>query len=185
MSDWWSGRDPHDAAPTTPGDRRADIPSDDRSVDELDDELDREELRTRYYGLLQELRVLLPGVQILVAFLFTVPFAAGFERLDEAGRDLYAISLVSGILAVICFASPTVFHRVADRRSRAERLTWAIRSTRAGLILFAASLVTGLVLVARVVLNPPLAAASVAIVVVVLIGLWVALPLATSRRKPR
>ncbi len=185
MSDWWSGRDPHDGDRTTPDEPSAGFPSDDRPVEELDDELDREELRTRYYGLLQELRVLLPGVQILVAFLFTVPFATGFDLLDEAGRDLYGIALVSGILAVISFASPTVFHRVANRRSRSERLIWAIRTTRAGLVLFAASLVSGLVLVARVVLSPPLAAASVAIVVVALIGLWVALPLATSNRPRR
>ncbi len=56
---------------------------DDRPTGELDDEQDRDELRRRYYGLLQELRVLLPGVQILVAFLLTAPFASGFAQLDE------------------------------------------------------------------------------------------------------
>src|SRR3954449_11271769 len=95
-----------------------DEPSDDRSLDELDDERDRDELRRRYYGLLQELRVLLPGVQILVAFLLTAPFAAAFKNLDEVGQYLYGISLGAGMLAVIFFVAPTVFHRVGPRRSR-------------------------------------------------------------------
>ncbi len=51
----------------------------DRPASELDDRADREELRERYYGLLQELRVILPGVQVLVAFLLTVPFASRSE----------------------------------------------------------------------------------------------------------
>ena len=153
-----------------------------RSADELDDDEDRQELQNRYYGLLQELRVLLPGVQILVAFLFTVPFSDGFDRLDEVGRDLYGIALVSGILAVIAFATPTAFHRVGSRRSRAERLEWGIRTTRAGLVLMAISLTSGLTLVVRVVLSVPLSVAAVGVVVIALLGLWVALPLLASKR---
>ena len=47
---------------------------------------DREELRTRYQMLLQELRVVLPGVQVLMAFLQTAPFAQRFGDLDDLGR---------------------------------------------------------------------------------------------------
>lgn len=153
-----------------------------RSADELDDDADRQELQNRYYGLLQELRVLLPGVQILVAFLFTVPFSDGFDQLDDAGRDLYGVALISGILAVIAFATPTAFHRVGSRRSRSERLEWGIRTTRAGLVLMAISLTSALTLVARVVLSVPLAVAAVGVVVIALLGLWVALPLLASKR---
>jgi hypothetical protein len=52
----------------------------------LDSERNRGELRDRYYGLLQELRVVLPGVQVLVAFLLTAPFATRFGQVDDAGR---------------------------------------------------------------------------------------------------
>ena len=55
-------------------------PAPDPSANDLDDELDRDELRQRYYGLLQEVRVLLPGVQILVAFLLTIPFDCAFPN---------------------------------------------------------------------------------------------------------
>src|SRR3954452_24783565 len=93
---------------------------DDRSAAELDDEADREELRRRYYGLLQELRVLLPGVQILVAFLLTAPFAARFAELDQLEKGLYGVALAAGILAIIVFAAPIAMHRVGDRQSRVE-----------------------------------------------------------------
>src|SRR5690349_4798010 len=101
---------------------------DDRSARDLDDDADREELRSRYYGLMQELRVLLPGVQILVAFMLTVPFATGFGKVDETGRILYGVALVSGIVAVIAFTTPTVMHRVGPRTARSERLARSIQT---------------------------------------------------------
>src|SRR6059036_2923903 len=67
----------------------------------LDDDDDRDELRNRYYTLLQELRVVLPGVQVLAAFLLTVPFAQRFAVLDATGKTLFAVSLVSASLSVI------------------------------------------------------------------------------------
>ena len=170
---------PADPSPSSTPRSRPDV---DRPASQLDDDADRQELHDRYYGLLQELRVLLPGVQILVAFLFTVPFADGFGQLDEAGRDLYGIALVSGILAIIAFTTPTAFHRVGARRSRSARLEWGIRATRAGLVLFAISLISALTVVVRVVLSLPLAVAAVGVVVVALLAMWVALPLVTSRR---
>jgi len=90
--------------------------SDDRGLHQLDDRLDREELRNRYAILLQELRVALPGVQVLVGFLLTVPFANRFPELDEGGRAAYGIALIASLLSVVCLLTPTVYHRVADRR---------------------------------------------------------------------
>ena len=70
---------------------------------QLDDDADREELRQRYYGLLQELRVLLPGVQVLAAFLLTAPFAQRFGDLDRTSEIVYGVSLVSAVASVIAF----------------------------------------------------------------------------------
>src|SRR6476469_6771134 len=78
-------------------------PAADRPAAQLDDEADRDELRERYYGLLQELRVLLPGVQILVAFLLTAPFANRFSKLDPMGRRLYGVALMTGLVAIVAF----------------------------------------------------------------------------------
>lgn len=159
---------------------------DDRPAEELDDERDRPELRRRYYGLLQELRVLLPGVQVLVAFLLTAPFAQRFGELDAVETDVYAVALVSGMLAVVCFVAPTAFHRVGWRRSRSQRLRWSIRMLRLGLVFMAVSLEAALVVVLGVLFDR-----AVAVVVAGGVGAfglvaWVVLPRAgLAPRSPR
>ena len=117
----------------------------------LDDVRDRDELRRRYYGLMQELRVLLPGVQILVAFLLTAPFAQRFTELDSTGRTMFAVALGAGCSAVILFVTPTALHRVGRRTARSSRLRWSINLMRTGLLAFAIALTSSLMVVARMV----------------------------------
>ena len=155
----------------------------DADLDELDDARDREELRNRYYGLLQELRVVLPGVQVLLAFLFAVPFAQRFADLDDVGKAAFVTSMVSAVLAVICFVSPTVLHRMADRTLRRPRLRWSIRLTVAGLALLAVSLVSALWCVTRFTHGSFTADVVTGGVVAAIIGLWLILPLAMSRHR--
>lgn len=157
-------------------DQQLEAEVDDRPTGELDDEQDRDELRRRYYGLLQELRVLLPGVQILVAFLLTAPFASGFSQLDELGRDLYGVALASGVMAVIVLVAPTVFHRVGPRQSRVDRLEWGVRLVRVGLVLFAVSLLSGVVLIWRFVFGGTPAVPVAALGAAAMLVIWVVLP---------
>ena len=90
-----------------------------KDVGELDDVTDREELRNRYNLLLQEIRVVLPGVQILLAFLLTVPFVQRFNELDTWGRGAYGVALTCSMLAVVCLLTPAVLHRLGQRTARA------------------------------------------------------------------
>lgn len=143
----------------------------------------QEELRQRYYGLLQELRVLLPGVQVLVAFLLATPFAVGFERLDELGRLSYGVALWAGMMATIAFVTPTVFHRVGGRTLRAERLVLGIRSTRAGLAFLALALIAAALLVTRFVFAPLTSAVFVSSLLLAMVGFWVLVPVRASRRR--
>jgi hypothetical protein len=154
----------------------ASITPDDRSPRELDDELDRDELRRRYYGLLQELRVLLPGTQVLVAFLFTVPFNDRFTAVDRFGQQLFGLALGAGVLAIVSFIAPTAFHRLGHRRTRSARLRWSIGLLRVGLVLLATSLVASLAVVLRFVFGPGTALVGVAIVSTSLVLLWLLLP---------
>ena len=62
--------------------------------------------------LLQELRIALPGVQILFAFLLTVPFAQGFERVTDFQRDLFSAVLLTTAVSTACFIAPTATHRL-------------------------------------------------------------------------
>jgi hypothetical protein len=157
----------------------------DRDADELHDIADREELRQRYYGLLQELRVILPGVQVLLAFMLTAPFAQGFDRLDETGRNTFGWAMVSALLSVFLLLTPTVFHRVSERTARAARLEWGIRVTVAGLALLAVSLLMSFWCVIRLVFGQETAWWATGVVTVVLVALWIVLPLAYRRRTDR
>jgi hypothetical protein len=155
---------------------------DDRSARELDDVEDREELRSRYYGLLQELRVVLPGVQVLVAFLLTVPFAGGFDDLDTFEKDLFAVTLMSAMLSVVAFIGPTAFHRVGARKARSFRLQTAIWQARCGLALLAVSLIAALLLVSRFVFGEPAAWILTSFLVLAILAMWLLVPLRSRNR---
>jgi Family of unknown function (DUF6328) len=159
--------------------------SDDGEVPEeaLDDESDREELRERYYGLIQELRIVLPGVQVLVAFLLTVPFAQRFGDVDDLGRALFGAALVTGILSAIALITPTALHRFGDRTARSERLKLSIVMARVGLLLLGVAMTLALAVVSRFLYDGAVTVLLVTVVVAGIVGLWIITPLATRRGK--
>lgn len=125
--------------------------------------------------------MLLPGVQVLVAFLLTAPFAARFDELDALEVRAYSVALLSGMLAIVFFVAPTAFHRLGRRQSRSKRLVWSIRMMRAGLIFMALAFETALF-----VLLGELFERAVSISVTVLVGVvgfsvWVVLPVVGLR----
>ena len=142
----------------------------------LDDERDREELRNRYYGLLQELRVVLPGVQVLVAFLLTVPFAQRFGELDDLDRGLYGAALLFTILSAIAFISPTALHRFGSRTARGQRLRVSIVMSRVGLLCLGVGLALALLVVSRFLFATAVTALLVGITVVAMATFWIIVP---------
>jgi cobalamin synthase len=81
------------------------VAEDDRSKEEIKRDRQMAEL-------LQELRVALPGVQILFAFLLTVPFAQGFQKTTPFQRDLFYGTLLATAASTVCFIAPTATHRL-------------------------------------------------------------------------
>lgn len=71
--------------------------------------------------LLQEIRVVLPGVQVLFAFLLTVPFAQRFKELTSLEQYVYYATLLSAALAAALLMSPSAHHRLLWRRGVRER----------------------------------------------------------------
>ncbi|MEO5574952.1 MAG: DUF6328 family protein [Gaiellaceae bacterium] len=65
--------------------------------------------------LLNELRVALPGVQVLFAFLLAVPFAQRFETISELQRDTYMAALLGTMLGSVFLIAPTAHHRIRFR----------------------------------------------------------------------
>lgn len=152
---------------------------------QLDDQLHRVELRNRYYGLLQELRVVLPGVSVLVGFLLTVAFSERFEKLDDFGVSIYLLALVCAVASTLCCLAPAVSHRTAARTARASRIAWAIRTTRAAFVLFATAMLAAVFCVTRLIRGTTLAIWLTVVLAVLLVVLWVALPVLTAEAKAK
>ncbi len=88
-------------------------------------EVDEESvLRERYQELLDELRVILPGLQVLFAFLLTAPFSGGFGELDDTERFLYVVALIASTTGLVFLITPVASHRLSDRHDREDR--WLI-----------------------------------------------------------
>lgn len=154
----------------------------DEDTQHLDDDAHRPELRQRYYGLMQELRVVLPGVQVLLAFLLTVPFAQRFNELDPGGRRAFQVALTSSMLSVIFLLGPTFLHRFGERRARRDRLLWSIRLMVVGLLMLGVALMAALWGVARFVFGDGTAMELVIPVGVAMLVVWIAVPLNLRRK---
>lgn len=139
-------------------DTRSDTPSTE-SVPSQEDEA-----RERYRELLEELRTIIPGVQVLFGFLLTAPFSARFADLDQLGRDLYAAVLVGVTLAIVVFLTPAAFHRMSNEHDRARRLRLSVRCTVVGLVLLSASISTAVFMVSRFVFDNTAASVVTAVV---------------------
>jgi Family of unknown function (DUF6328) len=165
------------------GDR--DRPESERSGALLDDEADRGELRNRYYGLLQELRVVVTGVQVLLAFLLTAPFARRFGELDGTAQAWFGAALTCATISVIAFVTPTAMHRFGTRTARSERLELSIFVTRVGLFFFGLAMLLSFGVVAGFLFDGPVAAILIATVTAAMAGLWVVAPLAVREHRHR
>ena len=81
-----------------------------------------ERLNRELIELLNELRVALPGVQVLFAFLLTVPFQQGFQRMTELQRDVYFSAVLLSAASTLCLIAPSAMHRILWRQRDKERL---------------------------------------------------------------
>lgn len=129
--------------------------------------------------LLQELRVLLPGVQVLLAFLLTAPFSARFPDMTDAQRAGYFAALLCAAAATALLMAPTTYHRIRFRARDKERmLRMGNRCVLAGTVLLAASVSIALYVVTDFLFNRT---ASVLVAIgsaVVYAALWYLLPVA-------
>jgi len=151
-------------------------------ADQLDDASDRSELRNRYYGLLEELRVVVTGAQVLLAFLLTVPFSQGFDKLDDAARAWFGAALLSATLSVVAFITPTAMHRYGRRTARGSRLKLSIAAVRIGLVFLGGAVVSSFGVVAGFLYSGAVPMALTAVVGAAIVGAWLVVPLLTRLR---
>jgi hypothetical protein len=134
--------------------------------------------------LLQELRVISIGVQVLFGALLTLPFTNRFGRLDGGQRDLYLASLVLAAVATTLLLSPVAYHRVVFRRGLKTGLVrFANLMALVGLASVGGAILTVVALVIDYVAGTVPAVVVTALVAVMLVSLWFAIPVARRRAR--
>jgi amino acid transporter len=153
------------------------------------DETREQRVNRELIELLNELRVALPGVQVLFAFLLIVPFSNGFPKLSPFDRDIYFVAFMATAVSTVLLIAPSSYHRLRWRQSDKERMLMISNSlTIAGLAALAVAVSATVFVVTDFVLHRAWAATFTAIVAVLFLIFWYGLPLASAmqdRRSPR
>jgi hypothetical protein len=135
--------------------------------------------------LLNELRVALPGVQVLFAFLLAVPFSQGFATTTSFQRALFFGTLVATAVASVLLIAPSAWHRLHFRQKNKERvLLTSNRLSIAGLAFLAAAMSGAVMLIADFIYSPALTIVSGALAVALFSWFWAVLPIATRPQRP-
>jgi Family of unknown function (DUF6328) len=156
---------------------------DDAGPDPQRSESEEERLDRNLNELLQELRVAETGVQILFAFLLTLPFTQRFSDVTHFERDVYFVTLLCAGAASALFIGPVSYHRLLFRQRDKHQVVFAANwMALAGLACLAVAIV-GVILLITHFLFGGVAAAIAGGCMAALIGvLWYTLPLARLHR---
>jgi hypothetical protein len=158
-----------------------------RDADPADgrDETEQERLDRNWTEILQELRVIQTGTQILTGFLLTIPFQQRFTSLDNYEVTTYLALVVVAATATVLALAPVALHRTLFRhKAKGVMVRIANRMLKITLATVGATMTGTVMLVFDVVLGlaPGLVAGAVALVGVFVA--WLALPLGVRRRHP-
>jgi hypothetical protein len=142
-----------------------------------DGETRQERVNRELIELLNELRVALPGVQFLFAFLLIVPFQQTVDRITEFQRQVYFVALLSAAVATALLIAPAAQHRVLFRQQDKEGLLRrGSRSAFAGLVVLALAICSSLLLVVDVLFSQTQAWLTAGAVGALLLWWWVLVP---------
>ena len=140
-------------------------------------ETEAERLDRQYGELLQEMRVLQAGVQILFAFLLTLAFSSGFAKVTTFERDIYLVTLVAAALAAACIIGPVPFHRFVFRRGmKADLIRATTRYVGFGLGFLLAAMIGAVLLVLDVLVDRAIALTVTGFLAAVFLALWLVIP---------
>jgi hypothetical protein len=128
--------------------------------------------------LLNEMRVVMPGVQVLFGFLLTVPFQQRFETIDDFQRTVYFVTLLLVAAAAAFLMSPSAFHRLTFREGQKPYLVrLGTRQTIVGMGLLALAMNGVLLLLADLMFHTTTVAITVAAMAALFSWLWFGLAL--------
>lgn len=133
----------------------------------------------RHWGeLLQELRVVQTGVQLLTGFLLTLPFQQRFTTLDDTARIVYLVTVGLAAASTACLIAPVALHRSLFRRgARPQLIAGAQRAAVAGLALLALATSCAVGLIFDVVVDRAAGIIAGSVTLSMFAVLWFAIPL--------
>lgn len=142
------------------------------------DESEEERLDRNLAELLQELRVALPGVQVLFAFLLAVPFQQNFTKITPLQEKVYFGTLLCTAISAALLISPTAYHRLTFHLQQKKELVHISNRLSIAGLGFLALAMTGAIVLITDVLFGPLATTAFGIAAAAMFALlWGALPL--------
>ena len=141
------------------------------------DESEEERLDRNLMELLQELRVAIPGIQVLFAFLLVLPFQQGFVDVTDFEKRVYYVTLLLTAAASVCLIAPTARHRM---RFRELDKKWIVETANrlaiAGLVLLAGAICGVLMLLTHFVYDSTLTAIVVTAFAIFFAWFWFIAP---------
>ena len=140
-------------------------------------ESEKERTDRQLTELLNELRVALPGAQVLLAFLFTAPFATRFGRTTEFERALFFGCTVVTAAGVLLLLAPSVYHRMRwTRGGKHDVVVMGHRLFLAGTACLAVGLLLAVFLVGEFVFGLTEAVIATVVLGAIVVGTWYVLP---------
>jgi hypothetical protein len=133
--------------------------------------------------LLNELRVALPGVQVLFAFLLAVPFAQGWKRITPFQKDVFFVAFLATAVSSMLLIAPSAYHRLGWRAEDKGRIVEASNQLAiAGLLFLAVSVGAVVLLVTDYIFDKATAIATTAGIGTLFLLFWCVLPLVGRAR---
>ena len=144
----------------------------------------KERIDRELIELLNEIRVVLPGAQVLFAFLLTLPFTQRFESLTTTDRDAYFVAFICTALGTSMLMAPTMNHRLRFREHDKERmLMWFNKLTLTGSGFLAAAIALSVYVVTGMLFKATWAAIVGGLIAAWLVVVWYVLPLVHRRSR--
>jgi cation transport ATPase len=140
-------------------------------ADRSDEEQQR--LNRQMTELLNELRVAMPGVQVLFAFLLAVPFQQRFQTVNAFQRDVYLFTLLAAATATAFLVAPSAYHRIAFQEHEKEHIIqMGTRQFVCGIVALAVAMTGAVLLVTDVLFQTTTTIVVVVCVAAIFVWLW-------------
>jgi hypothetical protein len=147
-------------------------------------EEEQERLNRQMTELLNELRVAMPGVQVLFGFLLTVPFQQRFRMVNDFQETIYLVSLVSAAIATAFLIAPSAYHRVMfERHEKPTIIHLGTVQFLVGLVALAIAMNGAVLFVTDVLFDADTVAVIVVCLVALYFTLWFGLGIVQRMRK--